>query len=48
MNYTLKALFLAFTMFLMLDAIKTLHEASKPQESTYKAFAELTCGDICK
>jgi hypothetical protein len=48
MNYTLKALFLAFVMFLMLDTIKTAHEEQKTRPSTYKAFAELTCGDICR
>jgi hypothetical protein len=63
MNYTLKALFLAFVMFLALDMInKSRNEPSlkttvksyldknarKDIEPTYKAFAELTCGDICR
>jgi hypothetical protein len=48
MNYTLKALFLAFVMFLALDLIKTAHESNKRLPSTYKAFAELSCGDICR
>lgn len=46
MSYTIKALFLAFVMFLALDAIKTAHENQSKMPSTYKAFAELTCGDI--
>jgi hypothetical protein len=48
MNYTIKALFLAFVMFLALDLIKTAHENQSRMPSTYKAFAELTCGDICR
>jgi YbbR domain-containing protein len=48
MNYTIKALFLALVMFLMVDLIKTAHENQSRMPSTYKAFAELSCGDICK
>lgn len=47
MNYTLKALFLALVMFLMLDIVKTA--GSKiPKESSYKAFAESHCRDLCR
>lgn len=47
MSYTVKAFFLAFVMFLALDLIKTA-SSKIPKESSYKEFAELTCGDICR